>query len=66
MDLQLDVRTNLQLQEIAKKQGRDIIDILKDAIIEYVEKYTEEATFTEEVQQVIHENQWLIDELDKR
>lgn len=66
MDIQLDVRTNLQLQEIAKKQGREIIDILKDAIIEYVEKYTEEATFTEEVQQVIHENQWLIDELDKR
>jgi hypothetical protein len=66
MDLQLDVRTNLQLQEIAKKQGREIIDILKDAIAEYVLKYSQEEEFTEDVRQVIQEHQWLIDELDKR
>jgi len=66
MDLQLDARTNLQLQEIAKKQGREIVDILKDAIAEYVAKYAHEETFTTEVRQVIREHQWLIDELDRR
>lgn len=66
MDIQLETRLVLQLQEIAKKQGREIPDILKDAIAQYVERETDETSFRMKVRDLIQTHQWLLDELDKR
>ncbi|PJF29337.1 MAG: hypothetical protein CUN52_08925 [Phototrophicales bacterium] len=66
MDIQLETRLVLQLQEIAKKQGREIPDILKDAIAQYVERETDETAFRMKVRDLIQTHQWLLDELDKR
>jgi len=66
MDIQLETRLVLQLQEIAKKQERDISDILKDAIAQYVERETDETAFRIEVRDLIQTHKWLLDELDKR
>ncbi len=66
MDIQLETRLVLQLQEIAKKQGREIADILKDAIAQYVERETDETAFRIGVRDLIKTHKWLLDELDKR
>lgn len=66
MDIQLETRLVLQLQEIAKKQEREIADILKDAIAQYVERETDETAFRMEVRDLIKTHKWLLDELDKR
>jgi predicted transcriptional regulator len=66
MDIQLSTRIVLQLQEIAKAQGREINAILMDAIEQYVEQHTNESAFREEVREVIDDHQWLLDELDKQ
>jgi hypothetical protein len=66
MDIQLETRLVLQLQEIARKQGREIPDILKDAIAQYVERETDETVFRMKVRDLIQTHQWLLDELDKR
>lgn len=66
MDIQLETRLVLQLQEIAKKQGREIADILKDAIAQYVERETNETAFRMRVRHLIRTHKWLLDELDKR
>ena len=66
MDIQLETRLVLQLQEIAKKQEREIADILKDAIAQYVERETDETAFRIEVRDLIQTHKWLLDELDKR
>ena len=66
MDIQLSTRIVLQLQEIAKAQGREINAILMDAIEQYVEQHTNESTFREEIRAVIEDHQWLLDELDKQ
>ncbi|MCL4252206.1 MAG: hypothetical protein KJ043_00330 [Anaerolineae bacterium] len=66
MDIQLETRLVLQLQEIAKKQEREIADILKDAIAQYVERETDETAFRIEVRDLIKTHKWLLDELDKR
>jgi len=66
MDLQLPTRITLQLQEIAKAQGREIPDILQDAIAEYVERNTQETAFREQVRAAMHDHQWLLEELAER
>lgn len=66
MDIQLETRIVLQLQEIAKTQGREISDILKDAIAQYVEQQTHESAFRAQVRETMAAHQWLLDELDKR
>jgi predicted transcriptional regulator len=66
MDIQLETRLVLQLQEIAKKQNRDISALLIDAIGEYVERQTDETAFRTRVRSLITTHKWLLDELDKR
>ena len=66
MDIQLETRLVLQLQEIAKKQNRDISALLMDAIGEYVERETDETAFRTRVRSLIMTHKWLLDELDKR
>lgn len=66
MDIQLRTRIVLQLQEIAKVQGREINEILTDAISEYVEKHTHETEFREQVRQAMTDHKWLLDELAER
>lgn len=63
MDIQLETRIVLQLQEIAKQQDREIRDLLIDAIDEYVERNTQETAFRQIVRDVMKEHQWLLDEL---
>lgn len=63
MDIQLETRIVLQLQEIAKQQQREIRDLLIDAIDEYVERNTQETAFRQTVREVMKEHQWLLDEL---
>lgn len=66
MDIQLPTLITLQLQEIAREQGREIPLILLDAIAEYVERHTNETAFREQVAATIHDHQWLLDELVER
>jgi DNA-binding ferritin-like protein (Dps family) len=66
MDIHIPVLTNLQLQEIAKQQGREISDIITDAIAHYVEAHTHETAFRDRVRQAIVQHKWLLDELDKQ
>lgn len=66
MDIQLETRIVLQLQEIAKQQQREIRDILVDAIAEYVERHTQETAFRQMVRQVIEEQAWLLNELNQQ
>ncbi len=66
MDIQLPTRITLQLQEIAKTQGREIPAILQDAIAEYVERHTNESQFRAQVREAIHDHQWLLAELAER
>lgn len=66
MDIQLETRLVLQLQEVAKKQNRNISDLLVDAIAEYVERQTDETALRAHVQSLITAHKWLLDELDKR
>lgn len=66
MDIQLEDRIVLQLQEIAKVQEREISDILVDAIAQYVEQQTNASAFREVVQDAIQRHKWLLDELKER
>ncbi|MDZ4671015.1 MAG: hypothetical protein SH821_09110 [Phototrophicales bacterium] len=66
MDIQLETRLVLQLQEISKTQNRDISELLKIAIAEYVERQTNETAFRARVCALISTHKWLLDELDKR
>ncbi|MEQ8674514.1 MAG: hypothetical protein RLP44_04325 [Aggregatilineales bacterium] len=66
MDIQLEERIVLQLQEIAKVQEREIIDILRDAISQYVEEHTNASAFREVVDETIQRHKWLLDELKER
>lgn len=66
MDIHLSVKLNLQLQEIAKQQEREISAILMDAIAEYVERNTHEADFRAQVEQTMKTHHWLLDELAER
>ena len=66
MDIQLEDRIVLQLQEIAKVQERDISAILKDAIAQYVETHTNEAAFRDVVRKTMHAHKSLLDELAER
>lgn len=66
MDIQLETRIVLQLQEIAREQEREISEILKDAIAEYVERHTNETAFRTAVREVIAEHEWLLHELVER
>ncbi len=63
MDIQLETRIVLQLQEISRAQDREIDDLLVEAIAEYVEKHTNETAFRAEVRQAIGDHRWLLDEL---
>jgi hypothetical protein len=65
MEIQLPTLIVLQLQEISREQGREIGEILQDAIAEYVEQHTNESGFRAEVQQVMAQHRWLLDELNK-
>jgi predicted transcriptional regulator len=66
MDLQLETRIVLQLQEIARAQERPIIDIIRDAIADYVETHTQETAFREKVRGVVRDHHWLLAELEGR
>lgn len=66
MDIQLEDRIVLQLQEIARVQEREISDILKDAIAQYVEQHTNETDFRESVRATMQAHRWLLDELKDR
>ena len=66
MDIQLEERIVLQLQEIAKVQEREISDILKDAIAQYVEEHTNASAFRAVVDDTIQRHKWLLDELKER
>lgn len=66
MDIHLSVKLNLQLQEIARQQGREISAILVDAIAEYVERNTHESAFRAKVQETLVAHQWLLAELAER
>ena len=66
MDIQLKVKTVLQLQELAKIQEREISDILMDAIEHYVEQHTDESAFREKTRTIMHDHKWLLDELADR
>ena len=66
MDIQLETKTVLQLQEIAKEQDREISVILKEAIEFYVEEYTNETVFRETVRNIMETHQWLLHELEKQ
>lgn len=66
MDIQLETRLVLHLQEIAKQQQREINDILVDAIAEYVERHTNETAFRQTVRETMQAHQWLLDELKDR
>ncbi|GAB4342052.1 MAG: hypothetical protein Kow00117_21580 [Phototrophicales bacterium] len=66
MDIHLNLKLNLQLQEIAKQQGREISEILIDAIAEYVERNTQEQAFRAKVENTIATHRWLLNELAER
>ncbi len=66
MDIQLSLRVVLQLQEIAKQQGREINTLLIDAIDQYVEQNTQETAFRASIRRAVDDHQWLLDELDKQ
>lgn len=66
MDIHIPTLINIQLQELAKQQGREISAIISDAIAEYVETHTQETAFREKVYQSIHNHHWLLTELDKQ
>lgn len=66
MDIHIPILINLQLQELAKQQEREIGDIIMTAIAQYVEQNTNETAFRGRVRQAINDHQWLLTELDKR
>ncbi len=66
MDIHIPLLTNIQLQELAKQQGREISALISEAIAEYVEAHTQERAFRENVRQSIHRHHWLLTELDKQ
>jgi len=66
MDIQLNTRLVLQLQEIAKAQEREINELLVDAIEAYVEANTNESAFRASVRQAMTDHKWLLDELAER
>jgi hypothetical protein len=66
VDIQLDTRIVLQLEELARQQDREIIDILRDAIAQYVREHTGEDHFRNRVRALVQEHRWLLQELDAR
>ncbi len=66
MDIQLETKTVLQLQEMSKEQDREISVILKEAIEYYVEQHTNETVFRETVRHIMEIHQWLLHELEKQ
>ncbi|TVR24567.1 MAG: hypothetical protein EA396_01165 [Anaerolineaceae bacterium] len=66
MDIHIPILLNLQLQEIARQQEREIGEVIMSAITEYVEAQAGEREFRGRVQQTIDGHRWLLDELDKR
>jgi predicted transcriptional regulator len=66
MDIHIPTLINLQLQELAQQQEREIREIIMDAITQYVEAHTNETQFRRRVQRAIDDHRWLLDELDKQ
>lgn len=66
MDIHIPLRINLQLQELSRQQGREISEIIMDAIADYVEEHTQETHFRERTRRAMQDHKWLLDELDKR
>ncbi|MFW5748159.1 MAG: hypothetical protein ACOCYT_00950 [Chloroflexota bacterium] len=66
MEIHIDTRINLQLQEISRQQEREISALIAEAIAQYVEQHTNETQFRAHVRQTIGAHRWLLDELDKR
>lgn len=66
MDIQLSTRVVLHLTEIARQQGREMNEILTEAIEQYVERNVHEADFRQLVREVMAEQKWLLDELAER
>ncbi len=66
MDLQLNTRLVLQLQEIAKMREQEISDLLLEAIERFVEAETHESEYREQVRAALHDHQWLLAELAER
>lgn len=66
MDIHIPILLNLQLQEIARQQEREIGEVIMSAIADYVEAHTGEREFRGRVQGTIDRHRWLLDELDKR
>lgn len=66
MDIQLETRIVLQLQAIAEAHDREISDLLKEAIDEYVERHTDETAFRGRVRSTMQAHRWLLNELAER
>ena len=66
MHIQLEPRIVLQLQAISEAQNREISELLKEAIDEYVESRTDETAFRERVRATMQTHRWLLDELKER
>lgn len=66
MDIQLSKRVVLQLEELADQQGREIDDLLVEAIEQYVKRNTHEDEFRESVRAALRDHHWLMRELAER
>lgn len=67
MQFQVHGSLALRLHTIASAEGRDIDDVLHEAILEYLKRWETEhhRDFDELVERLMKENAWLLEQLGK-
>lgn len=64
MQVEIDDRLVALLRQMAAAQGRDIAEVIGDAIEQFIERHSDPA-FDADIQRIIQEHAWLLDELSR-
>jgi predicted transcriptional regulator len=66
MQIEVDERTYQQLEAIARAQGRDVQQIAQEAVEQYLARQIEAHDFDALIDEIMEEQAWVLNELDKR
>jgi metal-responsive CopG/Arc/MetJ family transcriptional regulator len=66
MDIQINADLLKSLEEVAERQHREVADIIQAALESYLASQERMAKFEADVDRILAEHRWLLDELAKR
>ena len=66
MDIQLSADTLKALEKVAEQQRRSVSEVVQEAIESYVASQVRDAQLELDIERIMREHRWLLDELARR